>query len=724
MGVVEGVGAAPSARRDAHVTVEPAALAWLLAVPVALIAIALIVLLGPPLGDLLHSGESPYTFWQDLSWAVVAEPTEQGRFLIALAAPLLFAGVVAATARRGVALPPRVAAAAAPLAQVALLALAVVCIVVQQRLVYEVPIYQAGISHRWRYFTPATLVVAGLLAAGAFVVLDRPAWRSRAATWLRETDRRRVVAALLAGLLTALWLLHAVNTDSSIMGTSSRQWSPAQFTLDETYAILNGRTPLVDFTAQYGSLWPYLPAAVLAVFGTSFLAFSLAMCAITAVALLAVYALLRRIVRNGVTALLLFLPFLATSFFPVGGTLTSRYTFGDYFGVFPLRYAGPFLLAWLLVCQLDGAGPRRPWVLFAVAGLCVLNNVEFGLAALAATVAALVWTASDLSLRALGRLAGQLAIGLLTAYALVALLTLLRAGELPQLGRLLDYGRLYSIGGFGLLQLHRTLGLHLIVYVTYAAAIGVATVRGIERAPNRPLTGMLAWCGVFGLGSAAYFMGRTHPELLVALFPTWALTLGLLTVDVVGRTTQRAGARPRLGTALVLVGMAVTACSVAQLPLPWTQLQRIAQDTPSVPLIQGEAPLPIYSGAFLPDPSTRTFFASVPQDGRFVVREGAPVAILLTTGHQIAHAFDVVDVSRYTGLYSIVNRERLRTVVDDLRAEGGSTVFLPDASQEVYDTLRGWGFERQAGEVEWGSTRVSKWVDTSRPGDAGGQTGS
>jgi hypothetical protein len=691
------------------VTVEPAALAWLLAVPVALATVALIVLLGPPLGRALHSGGNPYTFWQDLRWAVVAEPTEQGRFLLALGAPLLLAGALAATARRGLTLSPRIAAVAVPLAQAATLAFAVVCIVVQQRLVYEVPIYQPGVSHRWRYFTPATLVAAGVLAAGAFVVLDRPTWRARAASWLRETDRRRLVATLLAVLLTALWLLTAVNTDSSIMGTSSHEWSPAQFTLDETYAVLNGRTPLVDFTAQYGSLWPYLPALVLAVFGTSFLAFSLAMCAITAVALLAVYVLLRRIVHNGVTALLLYLPFLATSFFLVGGTLTSRYTFGDYFGVFPLRYAGPFLLAWLLVRQLDGAGPRRPWILFGVAGLCVLNNAEFGLAALAATIAALVWTAADRTLRAIGRLAGELALGLLAAYALVALLTLVRAGELPQLGRLLDYGRLYSIGGFGLLHLHRTLGMHLVVYITYAAAIGVATVRAIERAPNRPLTGMLAWCGVFGLGSAAYFMGRTHPELLVALFPTWALTLALLTVDVVARTA--AGARPRLGTALVLVAMALTVCSVAQIPAPWTQLRRIAQDTPSSPLIEGEAPLPVYARAFLPDPSTRAFFAP---------RPGAKVAILLTTGHEIAHAFGVVDVSRYTGLYSIVNRERLRTVVDDLRAEGGSTLFLPEASQEVYDTLRGWGFARRSEEVEWGSTRVSKWVDTTRRGGAPG----
>jgi hypothetical protein len=706
MGVVEGVGAARPVRRDARDTVGPDALAWLLAVPVTLFAIALIVLLGPPLGRLLHAGENPYAFWRDLRWAVVAEPTEQGRFLLAIAAPLLFAGTLAATARRELTLPARLATLAVPLAQAALLALALVCVVVQQRLVYEVPIYQPGVSHRWRYFTPATLVAAAVLAAAAFAVLDRPAWRTRVATVLRETDGRRLAALLLAVLLTALWLLHAVNTDSSIMGTSSHEWSPAQFTLDETYAIVNGRTPLADFTAQYGSLWPYLPAAVLALTGTSFLAFSVVMCVITAVALLAAYALLRRIVHNGVTALLLYLPVLATSLFIVGGTLTSRYTFGDYFGVFPLRYAGPFLLAWLLVRQLDGAGPRRPLVLFLVGGLCVLNNAEFGLAALAATIAAFVWTAADRSPRALGRLAGELALGLLAAYALVGLLTLVRAGQLPELGRLFDYGRLYSVGGFGLQRLHRLLGVHLILYVTYAAAIGVATVRAIERAPNRPLTGMLAWCGVFGLGSASYFMGRTHPELLIALFPTWALTLALLTVEVVGRL-HRTGARPRLGTALVLVGMALTVPSLAQFPLPWAQLERIAQETPSAPLIEGEAPLPVYARAFLPDPSTRDFF--VPQPG-------AKVAILLTSGHQIAEEFDVENVARYTGYYSMPNRERLRTVVEDLRAEGGSTLYLPQASDEVYDTLRGWGFSRASGEVEWGSTTVSKWVDAAGRG--------
>src|SRR5215212_3238701 len=163
MGVLEGVGAARPVRRRANVAVDVHRLAWSIAVPVALVSIVLIALLGPPLGRLLHSGGNPYAFWRDLRWAVVAEPTEQGRFLLALAAPLLFAGALVATARRGLTLPSRLAALGVPLAQVALLALAVVCIVVQQRLVYEVPIYQPGVSHRWRYFTPATLAAAGVL---------------------------------------------------------------------------------------------------------------------------------------------------------------------------------------------------------------------------------------------------------------------------------------------------------------------------------------------------------------------------------------------------------------------------------------------------------------------------------------------------------------------------------------------------------------------------------
>ena len=144
----------------------------------------------------------------------------------------------------------------------------------------------------------------------------------------------------------------------------------------------------------------------------------------------------------------------------VNGTLTSRYTFGDYFGVFPLRYAGPFLLAWLLVRRLDRAARSAPWVLFAAAGPVVLNNPEFGARALAATLAALC---GPHVIGARGRSAASpahSAIGLAAAYALVALFTLVRAGGCAARPAV-RLGRLYSMAPSGCGRLHRVLGLHL-----------------------------------------------------------------------------------------------------------------------------------------------------------------------------------------------------------------------------------------------------------------------
>src|SRR4029077_9442687 len=115
---------------------------------------------------------------------------------------------------------------------------------------------------------------------------------------------------------------------------------------------------------------------------------------------LAVYATFRRLVRSSLLALALYLPFLATAFFMIVGPPSDRYGPENIFILWPIRYAGPFLLAWLAARHVDGAAPRRAWALFAVAGLVAVNNPDFGLAAAAATLAALAAAAPPRSLRA------------------------------------------------------------------------------------------------------------------------------------------------------------------------------------------------------------------------------------------------------------------------------------------------------------------------------------
>jgi hypothetical protein len=271
------------------------------------------------------------------------------------------------------------------------------------------------------------------------------------------------------------------------------------------------------------------------------------------------------------------------------------------------------------------------------------------------------------------------------------------------------------------------LGLHLLIYLTYVGAIIAATVRMRRRAPNRVLTGMLAWAGVFGLGAGFYFVGRSHPATLVHEFSAWALTLVLLTILAVRELSARRLRRTAVGALIVLFGFGLAACSLAQAPTPWDQVARL--QAPFAPEEEQPDPEPLVPPE---DPATRRFVASL-ADGRsrFVVRHGAPVAILLTTGHRIADAYGVVNVSPYTGTESIQTVQRMEATLDALRDAGGNTVILSNlVNPSMLPLLTRRGFElvtaqglrslRAPPEVRidalqryWpGNMTIMKWVDT------------
>ena len=44
------------------------------------------------------------------------------------------------------------------------------------------------------------------------------------------------------------------------------------------------------------------------------------------------------------------------------------------------------------------------------------------------------------------------------------------------------------------------IGISTVIYLTYVAAIRVATVRAVNGEPDRLMTGLLVWSGIFGLG--------------------------------------------------------------------------------------------------------------------------------------------------------------------------------------------------------------------------------
>jgi hypothetical protein len=629
-------------RVDDARALRPGEAAWIAAMPCALTTLAAIVWLGPALGHALPGPGSDRLWPSGVGYVVgQPEPVKHARYLLALLAPaLLAAAIFAITARRAELRPARIRALV--LASQALLAAFLLAAVLGQSNVLF-----AGATRLWPIFGARKLALAAGLVVAGLAVMRRPRVADRISRHARDTRRLRVACLVLAGAFAVLWLLTAVETDRSLGDVEGLFWN-----MDDSFAILSGRTPLVDYHALYAQLVPYLPAAVLWAFGKTTLVYTLLMTSLSLLTLFAVYAIYRRVVRSSLLALALFLPLLAAGFLLVQIAGAPAYSNVRLYAMWPMRYGGAYLVAWLAARHLDGAAPRRVWLLSLVAGLVVIDNLEFGVGALAGTVLALLCARSRWSRRA--RLLANVAVGLLAAAAIVALVTLARTGQLPRTSILLEFPRIYGVVGYVALPMP-TIGLHLALYATFVAAIGVAVVR-YRRGDTEPLlTGMLAWSGAFGLLAGGYFVGRSDTLKLVSLFSAWYFALGLLAVVLVRGLAARGWRRPGIPELAVLLALALAVCSFNELPMPWTQIARLRGPGPA--------------------------FAYVPAAERFVAahaRPGEKVAILIGFGHRMAYEDGAVNVAPYSFIEAMVVKSQMVTLIDTMRRERAHELFLPN----------------------------------------------
>jgi hypothetical protein len=213
-------------------------------------------------------------------------------------------------------------------------------------------------------------------------------------------------------------------------------------------------------------------------------------------------------------------------------------------------------------------------------------------------------------------------------------------------------------------------------------------VRVAQDAHDRLLTTMLAWAGIFGLGASVYFYAyRSHPDVLLNIFSAWAFALALLTIVVLRseRTRERLPALPAL---LVLFGFGLAVCSVAQVPRPWSEVSRIADD--------GGEQHPLVLSAMAEEVRERT-------------RPGEPVAIFVQVGHRVAREAGVVNVSPYPGFKQMPAREQMDDTLARLRAEGGRTIFVGQEmppGMAAYLHRNGWRQTRRSDGLGWSGAPV------------------
>jgi hypothetical protein len=292
----------------------------------------------------------------------------------------------------------------------------------------------------------------------------------------------------------------------------------------------------------------------------------------------------------------------------------------------------------------------------------------------------------------------------------VSLFTLARASALPRWDYANHFARIFAVEGFGMVRMP-LLGLHVIIYMTFVGALVTAVSASIGPSPprNRTLNGMLAYSGVLGLGALSYWVGRSHPDAIFGMFPTWGLAVGLLgwwvlssvanrsSVPAPPSTTVRILALPALS---VLVTFGLMLMLVRQFPSPAEQIKRVTSKSET----EDSGPQVVAFGA----PSSFDGVVAA----RFVSRQTEPgehVAILASLGHLVAERSGVIDVAPYAHPDSIVFSEQMTFVLESIEDAGARKIFLGPTYPEIPTFLRLTGYSMTGIDAE---SQLSLWQRT------------
>jgi hypothetical protein len=318
--------------------------------------------------------------------------------------------------------------------------------------------------------------------------------------------------------------------------------------------VMHGRTILVDATSQYGIIYPYVAAAVVAPFGLSVTHLSLFFVGLSLPVLVMVYLIYAGKMGSGSPgALVCLLATLAVLHPFWGAALFNFATEAVYYQYFPLRVICGVFFLWF-----SGVYFRRPsrWLMLAgylAAAASLLWNADTGMVVLVAWTATLLVDAvsqvgdcpdfrstkrglSPLAsriARTAARIAGHLALLVLTLVLSVAgyaLFARLRSGRLPDLGAFWQYQEIFYAAGYFMLPMKRCELWQPIVFLYLAVVAG-----GVRRALQGTADAATKWhlfIALYGLGIFSYYQGRSHVFCLAAvLYPAMILAC-LLSADL------------------------------------------------------------------------------------------------------------------------------------------------------------------------------------------------
>jgi hypothetical protein len=462
--------------------------------------------------------------------------------------------------------------------------------------------------------------------------------------------------------------------------------------MGEYAAVLNGRTPLLNFFSQYQNLQSFVAAPVFKVFGFGVGTFTAVMCCFTLTAFALQFSALARICRSKWTALVLFVPLVAVAFYAEESNNTSGYLANcfNYYAVGPIRYFGTCLMAWFAVWYLEKPSVSRLIVAAPISTLAAINNLDFGVPAAAGTLGCILLFPPRFGRANLAkRITGAAALYVITSTATLGLYCLsvrLLVGAWPLLSQLTVYQKTFALLGFFMLPMPK-MGLHWIIYLTSISAIVIAIYETYssnhdEIADNRRvINGSLAYSGIASFGPMAYFVGRSNPYVLEATFLVWAYVVAQL-LHRSWHQWNEASRHPRAAAASFLTPIPVVgvlglyvliASNILEVPNPKVQIFRLAARFP-----QAEAP-----------------DAALTKLIRKYVGAGDKTVIAYRDAHWLALQAGVTNVYPFSHIQSLILKDQLNPVMAVLnRLPVNRQYFFGSPSSDLQERLLSTGYSK------------------------------
>jgi hypothetical protein len=526
---------------------------------------------------------------------------------------------------------------------------------------------------RWQ---TAVALVAGALGA----LLMARASGARPSRSLAVAASSACVGAVVLGLTPA------IIADRALMHAPAIVRYHLPFTMGEFAAVANGRTPLVDLHPQYVALLPVLLRGLVRT--DSVLAFTLGMSALSAIGLGATWTALYLAARSVTRASLLLLCVFGWSYFspadgiegvpPVASEIAAgeRAYVYDYFANAPLRTVLPAIALALTVSAVRSRS-RGAFVWVGIAsGMAALNNTDFGLVSLVASLAVVTLDGAD-TLRARAKASAFTLAGAALGVTFGVVLLGAHAHAVPNLANASEYARVFSTFGFMMLPLPPG-NLQYAMFATHLAAIAVSRVRrsGTQHADVavRTRSALLLSAGLTGLGTGMYYVGRSHPDVLYSLLGAWALSVAALAIecfDALRHAAPKARRMlliPTLGVAYLL---ALGASMLRALPSPAEELARWRHD----------------------DPRLGVWLGGLERELRTATRAGEAVVIVYPEGHRLASRVGLNDVFPFVHQGSLILQGQVEATCVRIEAAHVSRVF-GSPPPELSARLDGLGFKR------------------------------